>query len=394
MREIIAELRLAKERAEGASRTKSEFLANMSHEIRTPMNVVIGLANILAGSKPLSARQKEFIGTLRTSADSLLALINDLLDFAKLEEGGVQFEHVEFDLADLAEKLLSQMKVKAREKELALSIDQRGLLGHHYIGDPLRITQVLTNLLSNAIKFTEEGAVTLTLANRAHFTQGEVTDVVLTVSDSGIGIASEKLATIFEKFTQADASTTRKYGGTGLGLAICKTLVDQMEGTLKVKSTPGDGSQFIVTLPLKAAAPPAKEAIDLSAEAAPAPRAAGKHAVLLVEDQKPNVMVATALLEQFGYEYEVANSGLEALAKFQKQRYALILMDVQMFGMDGIEATERIRDFERRASLKRTPIIAMTAYAFTDDKEKCLKAGMDDYLAKPFDPEELRPSWR
>ena len=378
-------MRVAKENAESANRTKSEFLANMSHEIRTPLNAVIGLAYILNLSSPLTEKQRKCIETLKISGDSLLSLINDLLDFAKLEEGSITLEHVDFNLPEVIQKVFSIMELRAEEKNLQLLFDATQLAHTHFTGDPLRIQQIITNLVSNAVKFTENGFVKVTLLEKVN-PEG-IDEILIQVADSGIGIQPEKLALIFEKFTQADASTTRKYGGTGLGLAICRLLVKYMQGTIDVQSQPGDGSVFSVTLPLPVAIPKIEDPAVL--EQPRASNADEQSTILLVEDYLPNVMVASAILEQFGYSTDVAYNGSEAIQKFQRRPYAVILMDIQLPGMDGIETSRRIRGLERAKGQARTPIIAMTAFALAGDKEKSLSAGMDDYISKPFQPDDL-----
>lgn len=363
---------------------KDEFLANMSHELRTPMNAVIGLANLLQRSN-LSDRDKKLVETLKISADNLMDLINDLLDFAKLESGSVILEQVKFDLVEQMQKLVSIMNVKAREKNLILNIEYAPGLNRYYIGDPLRINQIVTNLVSNAIKFTISGKVDIKIDGEADETNN-ATKLIISVRDTGIGIAADKLDVIFEKFAQADASMTRRFGGSGLGLAISKTLAENMGGGITVASDMGIGSTFTVTLVLK-------NSEDIAAVQMPAQsknQAIELHKnVLLVEDYAPNVLVASEMLENMGYNYDVADNGIAAVKKFMVGKYDAILMDVQMHDLDGLQATKRIREFEKERNLPHTPIIAMTAHVRDQDKERCYHFGMDDFIPKPFNPIDL-----
>jgi len=376
----------ARNAAEAANVAKSEFLANMSHEIRTPMNAVVGLAHILDLSEPLTPKQREFIKTLKMSADSLLSLINDLLDIAKVEAGTVELEHVPFSVVKVAEEAVRIMKVRAQEKQLALTLNLRCacIETRHFYGDPARVRQILLNLCGNAIKFTEKGEVHLDLLCEPMADGREL--VKIAVHDTGIGIPPDKMGTIFDKFVQADSSINRKYGGTGLGLAICKTLAEVMGGSITVDSILRRGSVFTLTLPLKVTQP-AVEAIE---QREPKEQAHdNKPRVLLVEDYPANVMVATTFLEEFGYTVDVASNGAEACEAAKRGEYVAALMDVQMHGMNGFEATAAIRSYEKEHGRARLPIIGMTAHALAGDRERCLASGMDDYIAKPFNPDEL-----
>ncbi|MDR3449550.1 MAG: response regulator [Alphaproteobacteria bacterium] len=378
----------AQQKAEAANIAKSEFLANMSHEIRTPMNAVIGLSNILALSNPLTERQKECIRTLQLSADSLLTLINDLLDISKIETRTIDLERIPFDLRGLLQEVISVTSVRAREKNLSFTLDDQCPPQAIYMGDQARLKQVLLNLCSNAIKFTDRGSVEVRVSARPEGEAG-VERVTITCADTGIGIPANKIESIFQKFIQADSSINRKYGGSGLGLAIAKTLIEIMGGEIHVESKLGVGSIFTISLPLQRAP---RQAGNATAGDSAAEQRRDKNGarVLLVEDYPANVLVATLFLEQFGYTYEVASNGQEAVEKVKAGTdFMAILMDVQMHGMNGLEATRYIRHYENERRLKPTPIIGMTAHALAGDKERCLGVGMDDYISKPFNPDEL-----
>lgn len=383
------QLQEERDKAQAASVAKSEFLANMSHEIRTPMNVVVGLSNILARSGPLSAKQAEFIKTLQISAESLLSLINDLLDFSKIEAQSLELEKIPFNFVQLVEELTMVKSFKAKEKGLNFEASFSDLDGKEYMGDPTRIRQILQNLCGNAIKFTAKGTIKLDIKAFPSILNG-YENIQITVNDTGIGIASEKLEAIFEKFTQADASITRKYGGTGLGLAITKSLIEIMGGEIGVKSELGQGTLFTATIPLarKIQTP---SLISDEREEEIISHKQDNEKILIVEDYHPNAVVAGSFLEEFGYKYDVVENGQQAIQKIMEGPYSIVLMDVQMPGMDGYEATRAIRKYEaERGNIKPVKIIGLTAHATLKDKEKCLSAGMNDYLSKPFDPKKLR----
>ncbi len=379
-------LRRAVAAAEAANVAKTEFLANMSHEIRTPMNAVIGLSHILAKSEPLTEKQSQFIKTLHMSAEQLLALINDLLDISKIEAHAVVLEQIEYSPAAVIADVAAMIEVPARDKGLTLTCDCTAMGDTHIVGDPTRLRQVLLNLCTNALKFTPKGEIRITCGKATRMDGPEMLEI--TVSDTGVGIAPHKLSTIFEKFVQADTSVTRKYGGTGLGLAITKTLIDIMGGTINVESIEGQGSRFSVRLPLRMANEAAPEtAADDGSDSIDT----RGHTILLVEDSPANVLVASNLLETYGFGVDVAEHGAAALRKLATGNgYFAILMDVQMPVMDGLECTRRIRQDEADNGRPHMPIIGMTAHAQASDREKCFAAGMDAYLAKPFDPRDLR----
>lgn len=389
IRQVEANLRLARDAAEQSARSKSEFLANMSHEIRTPMNAILGMLHLIQieSQDQLSTKQADYLAKAEQSAKTLLRIINDILDFSKIDAGRLELEQISFSLSDVLRQIQDMFQQQVQEKDLYLRIHAPEEFPPQINGDPLRLTQVLLNLIGNAVKFTEKGGITLTISE-PHCDDGHVS-FAFTVEDTGIGMDEDQLRHLFEAFTQADTSTTRRYGGTGLGLAITKKLVNMMDGDIRCESVLGRGTCFTATVRFRLAD---GEPIDAKKEGgdenrkvtAGRPGGKGKKPILLVEDNEINQIIAVEMLKMEGYDVDIAANGRQAIDMLEKRDYALVMMDIQMPVMDGITATREIRKNKRFENL---PIIAMTAHAMTGDREKSIEAGMNDHVTKPIEPE-------
>ncbi len=364
-------------KADAANRAKSEFVANMSHEVRTPMNGIIGMAALLRDT-PLTPEQRDSVETINDSAEALLRILNDILDLSKIEAGKLDLDERDFELQPALQKVVNLLRFKAVEKGIVMDVSVDPEVPPRLRGDPLRLSQVLLNLVNNAVKFSNSGSVRLRV-------EGAGPGLLrFSVSDDGIGIPADKVGSLFQPFTQADATTTRRYGGTGLGLAICRRLVELMGGEIGVESTAGLGSTFWFTARFGVGSEPAFHTSAREGDPAEAGLRSGGR-VLLVEDNAVNRKVALRLLAKLGLEATAANNGAEAVEAVRRGGYDAVLMDVQMPVMDGYEATRRIRQLERDGELSgHLPIIAMTANAMQGDEDACLACGMDDYLSKPI----------
>ncbi|MGL6041243.1 MAG: response regulator, partial [Deefgea sp.] len=375
---LVEQLLIARNAAEAASQAKTEFIANVSHEIRTPMNGIVGMANLLAQGE-LSIQQREEVEIIRSSSDLLLSLINDVLDVSKIEAGYLHLEIKAFDLKNLLDGIVRMFQVTAQAKSLDLNLVWEGQVPGPVESDPLRLRQILVNLIGNALKFTHQGEVTLKISTEQ---EGLGWRIGFSIIDTGIGIDAERIAHVFDAFIQVDGSSTRQYGGTGLGLTISQHLANALGGKIVAAANPEGGSIFSFELLLN-------NSYIFHPEELKTPFEVRALNILLAEDNPTNRLVALRLLEKMGHQVMCAENGELALAMYQQYQFDLVLMDMQMPVMDGLIATEKIRQLESQTGSARLPIIALTANALDRDREACMAAGMDCFLTKPIRPDLL-----
>lgn len=384
-------LEYEKDKAEEANKAKGEFLAHMSHEIRTPLTAISGIAEIFLNNlSDFNERHQKLVSTLSASSSSLKDIVNDVLDFSKIESGDIEIEDRMFLLDDIFAEVTSMMSVKASQENINFVLDDSKTKDVQFYGDKARLRQILVNLIGNSLKFTDAGGLVKITSKLEYINDQQ--NLFISVSDTGIGIKSEDFDSIFDRFKQADASVSRKYGGTGLGLPISKNLTKLMGGDIYLSSQYGDGSTFSIVLPMKVSHDEKiNNGDDLMTQKTENKLTTieGQKKLLLVEDYSGNIDILSYILEEIKISFDVARNGEEAVNLWQKNNYDLILMDVQMPIMDGFTATQKIRELEANENLSRTPIIGMTAHALVGDKDKCIEAGMDSYLPKPIDEKNL-----